>query len=170
MIKIQDCLKALRLFKSDPSLCLSSTLKNEINSAFKNAKTSQFDVIKSITLDIHQTVSRTKHIDYEIAKLKGTTHAQIKNLNYGIIGLSLMLFFGSVTLSIHPIFIGGVAIGAAFYSKIARQSTSQHNITIKLESLITENKLLTYKLANQINQLELELIKLSDEEIEKRVN
>ncbi|KAG6439998.1 putative integral membrane protein [Babesia bovis T2Bo] len=119
-------------------------LKEHTESITKSATDDQ---IKNIARELDDTTQKyheavTKYLknrdDYnEAAQTRITNDANIK---FGVVGVAFMCVFGSLALSLHPIFLVGCAIGGYTYRPVFRQSRKRIEITNDMEARLQMSK------------------------------
>lgn len=97
------------------------------------------------------------------------------NIKYGIMGISLICIFGPLSISLHPVFLFGCAIGAYVYRPVFLQSRLREDITKDLERYLHASRDYRRKLghlqvdmANRLEELERKLSRRDDHKLDIR--
>ncbi|KAK1937380.1 hypothetical protein X943_001453 [Babesia divergens] len=114
-------------------------------------------------------------VSRHVVKAMQTKVTRDSNIKYGIMGISLICIFGSLSISLHPVFLFGCAIGAYVYRPVFRQSRLREDITKDLERYLHASRDCRRKLghlqvdmANRLEELERKLSRRDDHKLDIR--
>ncbi|XP_952566.1 uncharacterized protein TA11595 [Theileria annulata] len=111
----------LELRYKDPS---NSSLNSRLSSMNKCGSEIEKVVYKILDNRVRYNMARNKRV------------ARDANYKFGILGVSLICVFGSLSISLHPLFLIGCGVGAYFYRVVYRQSRLRKGRHIKIQNIL----------------------------------
>ncbi|AFZ79028.1 hypothetical protein BEWA_018730 [Theileria equi strain WA] len=140
--------------RKDISFLTSSSLKSAGQKLQLKLRDCDNDDIKSIALKIYDKTHKVDKLVYKILNnryrynLEKTTKVfHDSNYKYGLVGVSFICFFGSLTLSLSPVFSIGCLVGLYLYRNVYKQTVDRRDANLNFEKYIADNKIQKSELA-----------------------
>ncbi|GFE55060.1 hypothetical protein BaOVIS_024640 [Babesia ovis] len=158
---------ALAHTSQTPSYVYSETMKEHIKAIRKEAD--QLENKEASTIadhlckgaeEYHNTLLKYLKNRDEYNQAAQTRITNESNIKYGIMGVSFMCVFGSLALSLHPMFLLGCAIGGYVYRPVFRQSRMRREITNNMGNYLAISKQYKQQMAQLQQDIETDLSQL----------